>query len=51
MIMAGATLLGVGSAVYFRGPTAFKQITDEIKKIMQEEGINSLNEIRGIAHS
>lgn len=50
MIMAGATLLGVGSAVYFRGPTAFKQITDEMERIMREEGIKNLDEIRGIVH-
>jgi len=50
MIMAGATLLGVGSAVYFRGPDAFQQITDEMKNIMHEEGIKKLDEIRGISH-
>lgn len=50
MIMAGATLLGVGSAVYFRGSNAFQQITQEMATIMQEEKINSLEEIRGIAH-
>lgn len=50
MIMAGATLLGVGSAVYFRGEDVFKKITDEMKKFMKEEGIKSLEEIRGAAH-
>jgi dihydroorotate dehydrogenase (NAD+) catalytic subunit len=51
MVMAGATLVGVGSAVYFRGPTVFKQITEEMEKIMNEEGIKTLDEIRGIAHT
>ncbi|HBU06985.1 MAG TPA: dihydroorotate dehydrogenase [Candidatus Magasanikbacteria bacterium] len=50
MIMAGATLLGVGSAVYFRGADAFKKITDEMEVIMKEEGIKNLDEIRGSAH-
>ncbi|MFH1790218.1 MAG: dihydroorotate dehydrogenase [bacterium] len=50
MIMAGATLLGIGSAVYFRGEKAFAQIIDEMKKIMEEEGIASLDDIRGCAH-
>lgn len=50
MIMAGATLLGVGSAVYYRGDDAFAQITAEMKTIMQEENITSLDEIRGCAH-
>ena len=49
MIMAGATLLGVGSAVYSRGNDCFKKITDEMEQIMQEENINNLDEIRGIA--
>lgn len=50
MIMAGATLLGVGSAVYFRDQDVFKKITDEMEDIMKEEGINSLEEIRGCSH-
>ena len=50
MIMAGATLVGVGSAVYFRGENCFEKITEEMKQIMTEENINSLEEIRGIAH-
>lgn len=50
MIMAGATLVGVGSAVYFRGEDCFQKITTEMKQIMTEENINSLEEIRGIAH-
>lgn len=50
MVMAGATLVGVGSAVYYRGPDAFQKIVDEMEKIMKEEGIKSLEEIRGAAH-
>lgn len=48
MIMAGATLVGVGSAVYYRGEDVFKKITDEMEKIMTDEGIKCLDEIRGI---
>ena len=50
MILAGATLVGVGSAVYFRGDDCFQKITDEMIQIMKEENINSLDEIRGIVH-
>lgn len=50
MIMAGATLVGVGSAVYYRGETAFQQINDELTSIMTEERIDSLADVRGIAH-
>jgi len=51
MIMAGATLVGVGSAVYFRGDDCFQKISDEMIQIMKEENINSLDEIRGIVHN
>lgn len=51
MIMAGATLVGVGSAVYFRGDDCFQKISDEMIQIMKEENINSLNEIRGVIHN
>lgn len=50
MIMAGATLVGVGSAVYYRGDDVFQKIQDEMKNIMQAERITSLDEIRGAAH-
>ncbi len=50
MIMAGATLVGVGSAVYYHGPEVFEKITEEMEKIMKEQNIKSLTEIRGIAH-
>lgn len=50
MIMAGAALLGVGSAVYFRGDEAWQKIALEMEEIMREENINSLEEIRGCAH-
>lgn len=50
MIMAGATLIGVGSAVYYRGEDVFKKINEEMAQIMREENIKSLEEIRGVAN-
>lgn len=50
-IMAGATAVGVGSAVWSRGIDVFSKITAEIETIMNEQGITSLDEIRGVAHS
>lgn len=50
MIMAGATLVGVGSAIYFKGIDVFKKITQEMQQIMRKEDINNLSEIKGIAH-
>lgn len=51
MIMAGATLIGVGSAVYYRGPDCFAKITSEMEEIMKEEKITNLEEIKGVAHN
>jgi len=51
MIMAGATAVGVGSAVYYRGIDVFKKINDEIQTFMKSEGYNSVEEMKGVAHS
>ncbi|MFN2156528.1 MAG: DUF561 domain-containing protein, partial [Anaerolineae bacterium] len=50
MIMAGATLVGVGSAVYSRGPEVFRDIQLEMEAWMAEHSVGSLDEIRGRAH-
>ncbi|PIS09605.1 dihydroorotate dehydrogenase [Candidatus Beckwithbacteria bacterium CG10_big_fil_rev_8_21_14_0_10_34_10] len=47
MIMAGATLVGVGSAIYQGGFKIFDKIIKEMKEIMTEEKISSINSIRG----
>lgn len=48
MIMAGATLVGVGSVVYYQGNQAFDKILTEMKEICKKEKISSLKKIRGI---
>jgi dihydroorotate dehydrogenase (NAD+) catalytic subunit len=50
MIMAGATLVGVGSAVYWHGPEVFAAIHCQMVRWMEAHGVKSLCEIRGIAH-
>lgn len=50
MIMAGATLVGVGSSVYYDSIGVFNNINEEIKEFMQKEGYNSLKELKGAAH-
>jgi dihydroorotate dehydrogenase (NAD+) catalytic subunit len=50
MVMAGATLVGVGSAVYWQGPEVFAQICHQIAEWMEEHGVRSLSQIRGAAH-
>jgi dihydroorotate dehydrogenase len=49
MIMVGATLVGVGSAVWQDGPAAFGRINDELSAFMDQEGYSSINEMWGKA--
>lgn len=48
MIMAGATLVGIGSAIYQSGQKIFDTIKTEMKSILTTEKIKSLKTIRGI---
>lgn len=50
MMMAGATAVGIGSAVYYRGPEAFRLIHTELCSWLQEHNISDLNSLRGAAH-
>jgi dihydroorotate dehydrogenase (NAD+) catalytic subunit len=49
MLMAGATAIGIGSAVWSRGPEVFNLINAELIKFMQREGYSNLQNLRGIA--
>nr|MBC7244758.1 dihydroorotate dehydrogenase [Chloroflexota bacterium] len=50
MILAGATAVGIGSALYYRGLDAFQLIRSEMENLMEECSYRNLDEIRGIAH-
>ncbi|MHB0857051.1 MAG: dihydroorotate dehydrogenase [Anaerolineae bacterium] len=50
MIMAGATAVGVGSALQDLGHQAFRRILAELTLLMKEEGFANLAEMRGSAH-
>jgi dihydroorotate dehydrogenase (NAD+) catalytic subunit len=50
MMMAGASAIGVGTAVYYRGKEAFSQIADEMEKWMKEHGYSDYKEIIGAVH-
>ena len=50
MIMAGATAVGVGSVVYYRGTNAFAEMAQEIASFMVEHGHRTLTDFRGMAH-
>jgi len=47
MLMAGATLVGVGSAIWQHGPAAFARIGAELLAFMQEAGYQAVEEMRG----
>ena len=49
MLMAGATMIGIGSAVWFRGPEVFGSINTELAEFMESEGYSDLESMRGIA--
>lgn len=49
MIMAGATAVGVGTAVYLRGIEVFGLIADELARLCDRLGIESLAQARGAA--
>ncbi len=50
MVMAGATAVGIGSAVRYGGPEVFQATLDQMKAFMIAEGHTDLDELRGIAH-
>lgn len=50
MMMAGATLVGVGSAVYLRGYKIYKEIINGLEEFMKKEKIKNIKNLVGIAH-
>lgn len=50
MLMAGATTVGVGSAIYYRGGDALAQIVDEMAQWLADHGHDSVDAVRGLAH-
>lgn len=51
MIMAGATAVGIGSAVITEGPERFGTLRDGLVSFMSAHGYASLDEMRGMAHA
>jgi dihydroorotate dehydrogenase (NAD+) catalytic subunit len=49
MVMAGATLVGVGSALWQEGPEVMKRIASELESFMEAESCHDLDELRGKA--
>lgn len=50
MVMAGATCVGIGTGIYYRGISVFKKVCDEMAEWMKKNKVKGLEEIRGAAH-
>lgn len=50
MMMAGASAVGIGTGVYYRGIDIFRKVSEEIKEFLKKNGYSSLKEIIGEAH-
>ncbi len=49
MILVGATAVGIGSAVYYRGIEVFQKVCEELEDYMERHGHNDLEAFRGRA--
>ncbi len=50
MIMAGASCIGIGSAVHYRGIDVFRKICREMEEWMKGNGYENVEEMVGAAH-
>lgn len=50
MIMAGATAVGIGTGIYYRGDEVFKKVCSEMEAWIKKNKVRNLGEIRGCAH-
>jgi len=50
MLMAGATAVGIGTAVYYQGVEVFKKIAGEMTVWLNNHGYKDVKEIIGITH-
>ena len=50
MVMAGATAVGIGTGIYYRGIEIFKKVCNEMEQWMKKNKVKNLEEIRGAAH-
>ncbi|MFN3532270.1 MAG: dihydroorotate dehydrogenase [Candidatus Brocadia sp.] len=50
MMMAGASAVGIGTGVYYRGIDVFKKVCEEMTQWIGENGFDDINNIVGVAH-
>lgn len=51
MMMAGATLVGVGTGVYYRGVSIFKKITTEMNEWCKKNNVKKISTLINAAHN
>ncbi|HEY66919.1 MAG: dihydroorotate dehydrogenase [Chloroflexi bacterium] len=49
MILVGATAVGIGSAVHYRGIEVFREVCEEVREYMERHGYGRVEEFRGKA--
>jgi dihydroorotate dehydrogenase (NAD+) catalytic subunit len=50
MMMAGASAVGVGTGVYYRGINVFEKIAAEVSEFMELRGTKKVKDLVGVAH-
>lgn len=50
LMQAGASVVGIGSGIYYRGIDVFSKVCEEMKVWMKENGFKNVEELVGIAH-
>jgi len=50
MIMAGASVISIGTAIYYKGIDVFKKVCAGLEEFMQQEGFKNVSEMVGLAH-
>lgn len=49
-MQAGASVVAIGTVLYYRGTNAFSKIAKEIEKWLKEHNYSGVNEVIGLAH-
>lgn len=50
MFMAGASAVGIGTGIYYRGINIFTKVCKEIKDVMKKQGFKTIRQMKGLAH-
>jgi dihydroorotate dehydrogenase (NAD+) catalytic subunit len=50
MLMAGATAVGVGSLIYYRGVSGIATLVEETRTWLEQHEVSTVGDLRGMAH-